>query len=119
MFQDAQWSDSIPKLVQARVIQSFENAHYRRVARPMDGFAVDHQLMIDIRNFRVLNGSEPLATVEFGAKILGEGGRVVDGRVFHATVPAKTTDAAAAAAALDEAFGKAVVELVAWTFALI
>jgi phospholipid/cholesterol/gamma-HCH transport system substrate-binding protein len=119
IFQDTQWSDSIPKLVQARVIQSFENAQYRRVARPMDGFAADHQLMIDIRNFRVLNGSEPLATVEFGAKILGEGGRVVDGRVFHATAPAKITDAASAAAALDEAFGKAVVELVAWTVALI
>ena len=40
--------------------------------------------------------------------------RILDARIFRATVPAKATNAPAAAAALDEAFGKAAVDLVVW-----
>jgi phospholipid/cholesterol/gamma-HCH transport system substrate-binding protein len=114
---DAQWSDNLPKLVQAKVIQSFENAGYlREVARPFEGLGGDYQLLIDIRNFQVSTSPEvPLADVEFGAKILGSDGRIVDARMFHTTVPCKTTDASVAAAALDTAFDKTVIDLVVWT----
>ena len=114
-FADAQWSDSIPKLFQARIIQSFENAKYPKVGRSLDGFAADFQLLIDIREFRVLVSPDPVAHVEFGAKVVGQDGRVVHARIFKASAPAKAVDAPAFAAALDEAFGKAVTELVPWT----
>ncbi len=113
---DAQWSDNLPKLFQARILQSFENANYlEQVARPLEGLTADRQLLIDIRAFRVQLGQQPTADVEFSAKILGEGGRISSARIFRATVPAKAADAAAEAAALDQAFGTAATELVAWT----
>lgn len=117
---DAQWSDNLPKLVQARVVQSFENAKYlQEVARPLEGLAADRQLVIDIRNFELQLGPSPVADVEFSAKIVAEGGRITQARIFHATAPAKSADAPAAAAALDQAFDTVVTELVAWTGAII
>ena len=112
---NGQWSDSLPKLVQAKVIQSFENAnHLRTAARPFEGLTADYQLLIDIRSFQISIADGPVADVEFTAKILDGSGKIVDARIFHATEPAKASDAQAAAAALDAAFAKAVAELVPW-----
>ena len=42
---NAQWSDTIPKLLQARIVQSFENSNYLgAVARPIEGLTADYQL---------------------------------------------------------------------------
>jgi phospholipid/cholesterol/gamma-HCH transport system substrate-binding protein len=114
---EAQWADSIPKLVQARIVQSFENASYMRVARPLDGFAADRQLLIDIRQFQVLASAGPAAEVELSAKLVGDNGRIIAARIFRASVTVKPVDAAAAAGALDQAFGKVATELVVWALA--
>jgi phospholipid/cholesterol/gamma-HCH transport system substrate-binding protein len=119
-FANVRWSDNIPKLFQARIIQSFENANLlRSVARPIEGLTASHQLLIDIRSFQLSLSATPTAQVEFSAKILAENGRIVDARIFRASVPSATAEAPAAAAAMDEAFGKAAVELVVWASALI
>jgi phospholipid/cholesterol/gamma-HCH transport system substrate-binding protein len=111
-----QWSDSLPKLVQAKLIEAFDNANYlRAVGRPAEGFTADYKLLIDIRTFQVSVTPEPTAEVEFSAKILTSKGGMVSARVFRATAPATTADVAAAAAALDVAFGKTARELVLWT----
>ncbi len=119
-FANAQWADTVPKLLQARIIQSFESSGLLRTgARSTDGIAADHQLLIDIRKFQISVSPEPIAEIEFAAKILGDNSKIIDARIFRATVPAKAVDAAAAAAALDEAFGRAATELVLWTSDLI
>jgi phospholipid/cholesterol/gamma-HCH transport system substrate-binding protein len=120
-----QWRDNIPKLLQAKLIESFENANYlAAVARPMEGLNADYQLLIDIRNFQVspamagaagADAAAPAAHVEFAAKILGENGKIIGSRTFDAIVPTRETDAASAVAALDQAFGKAAADLVLWT----
>jgi ABC-type uncharacterized transport system auxiliary subunit len=79
----------------------------------MEGLAADYQLLIDIRAFQVA-GREDAAEVEFAAKVLGNSGRIVAGKVFAAKAPAASAEAPAAIAALDEAFGKASVELAVW-----
>jgi phospholipid/cholesterol/gamma-HCH transport system substrate-binding protein len=113
--QPALWSDSLPKLVQAKLIETFDNAGYlRAVGRPSEGFAADYKLLIDIRAFQMLLAPQPAAEVEFSAKVLTSKGGVVGTRVFRATAPATGGDMAAAAAALDAAFGKTASELVAW-----
>jgi phospholipid/cholesterol/gamma-HCH transport system substrate-binding protein len=117
---DAQWSDSLPKLLQAKIIQSLENANYpQAVVRPTEGLTSDYQLLIDIRSFQVELLPEPSAEVEFSAKVLAGDGRLVGSRIVHASVPVQATDAAAAAAGLNEAFGKAATELVLWVSGLI
>jgi phospholipid/cholesterol/gamma-HCH transport system substrate-binding protein len=116
MVANAQWSDSLPKLLQEKLIQSFENANYlRTVMRPTEGIGADHQLLIDIRGFQLSLSPDPIANVEFSAKIVAKNGRIVDARIFQATAPAKTIEAPGAVAALDEAFNKAATDLVTWT----
>jgi phospholipid/cholesterol/gamma-HCH transport system substrate-binding protein len=115
-----QWSDSLPKLLQAKLIESFENANYlRAVGRPSEGLADDYKLLIDIRSFHVSAEPEPTAEVEFSAKILASKGNLVAARVFRATAPAKAADVAGAAAALDAAFGQTASELVPWAAGLL
>jgi len=112
---DARWSDNIPILLQEKFIQSFENAGYSgAVSRPRDGFEAAYQLVLDIRSFSLVTGAEPHGELEFEAKILGPGGKIVAAKAFHTTAPATGTDAAAAAAALNQSFANAAIELVPW-----
>jgi ABC-type uncharacterized transport system auxiliary subunit len=67
----------------------------------------------------IATGPEPLAEVEFGAKILDDKGDIVDTQVFRATAPVAGTDAAAAAAACDNAFSKVATDMVVWTLGAI
>jgi phospholipid/cholesterol/gamma-HCH transport system substrate-binding protein len=121
--ENPQWSDSIPKLVQAKIVESFENSNYvGAVARPLEGLNADYQLALDLRSFEVSNPPQaagdplpsPTARVAFAAKILGGDGRIVASRTIEAAVPAPETKASGAAAALDQAFGKAAADLVTW-----
>jgi phospholipid/cholesterol/gamma-HCH transport system substrate-binding protein len=108
-----QWSDNLPKLVQMRVIQSFENANLAgSVDRQLDDVKADYQLLLDIRSFQLATAPAPVADVELTAKIVGNEGRIVQTKTFHATAPANGTDAPAAA--LNAAFGQTATELVAW-----
>lgn len=110
-----QWQDRLPKLMQARIVQSFENAsRLRAVGRPADKIATDFVLMSEVRAFEisVAGGS---AVVEIAAKIVRERtGRIMAARVFRVSVPAPASEGAPAVAALNEAFRKFEHELVLW-----
>ena len=113
---NAKWSDNLPVLFQEKVIQSFENAGYARsISRTREGVTGDYQLLIDIRRFHVSTSSEPMAEIDFVAKILGQDGKIIGAQSFQASAPAKGTDAQAYVTALDDAFGKVLSELLAWT----
>jgi phospholipid/cholesterol/gamma-HCH transport system substrate-binding protein len=113
---DAQWSDTVPKLVQMKLMQAFENAAaLGAVSRPLEGVTGDYQLLLDIRRFQITVAAEPSAEVELTAKVLDGKGRIIETRTFRATAPATGLGPAAAASALDQAFGTAATELVAWT----
>jgi phospholipid/cholesterol/gamma-HCH transport system substrate-binding protein len=117
-FANSKWSDNLPKLMQAKVIQSFENAGLlRSVMRPSEALTAEYQLQIDIRTFQLTLAAERTGDIEFAARLLGNDGKIIDARLFRASVPAKAADAPAAAAALNDAFGKAAVELVIWATA--
>lgn len=113
---DAKWSDLLPLVFQAKVLQSFENAGLlRQSSRPLDGLNADFQLVTEFRKFDLVASPNPTAEVEFSVRLLSADGKVVAAKVFQAEEPAKGIDAAAAAAALDAAFGKLAAELVVWT----
>ncbi len=115
--QDARWSDNLPVLFQAKLIQSFENAGYAQsVSRTQDSIG-NPQLLIDIRRFHVSTEGAPEAEIEFMAKIVDGDGKIVGAKLFQVTAPAKGTDTQAFAQALDEAFGKAQTELLTWSAA--
>ena len=70
-FANAQWADTIPRLLQARLIQSFENYDIAHAPlRSADGAEADYQLLIDIREFQVAAGTQPAAKIAFSARLL-------------------------------------------------
>jgi cholesterol transport system auxiliary component len=113
---DGRWSDRLPKLLQNRIVQSFENANrLKAVGRPGERLAADYSLVTDVRAF-YLDATANEAVAELSAKIVAERtGRVVAGQVIRATVPTSAGGAPAIAAALDQALGKVLVQLVTWT----
>ena len=114
-FGNTQWSDNLPKLVQAKLIQAFENANYfAAIGRPSDDLTADFKLLLDIRNFSIVPGSKPVAEVEIAAKIAADGGKVVATKVFSASTPVTGLAPEPAYEALNAAFGKVATELVVW-----
>jgi cholesterol transport system auxiliary component len=117
----AQWSDRLPKLLQTRVLQAFENSgRLRAVGRPGEGITGDYQLLIDVRAFQLTVVPSPAGEVELAVKILNnQSGRIVAGRVFRASSPAAGTDGPQAVAAIDAAFQDVTAQLVRWVTGVI
>lgn len=112
----AQWAERLPRLVQTRLLQSFENARLMRfVGRPDGRFVAQFSLSAEIRRFDVdLSAGE--AVVELSVRLVEEGaGRVVAAKIFSARKPAASADGPNAAAALDAALGDVMGEIVVWT----
>jgi phospholipid/cholesterol/gamma-HCH transport system substrate-binding protein len=115
-FANAQWADTIPRLLQARLIQRFENYDIAHAPlRRADGAEVDYQLLIDIREFQVADGSQPAAKIAFSARLLNKQGKVVAARVFSASQAVDRIEPAAVVAAFDAAFATIAREVIAWT----
>jgi phospholipid/cholesterol/gamma-HCH transport system substrate-binding protein len=109
-----QWSDTIPTMLQAKLIQCFENddiAHAEM--RPVDRLNADDQSLIDVRNFHIKSDPNPTAEIELSARILAKNGYVVASRVFQNS-KIKKLDATSAVAAFDDAFNKITTELITW-----
>ena len=112
---NAQWADNLPKLVQARIVQSFENAHQLgEVSRPLDQVAAEYRLEIGIRSFYLEPQPSPKATVEITARLVSDKG-IAGAKLFSASAAAKSADAADAVAALNAAFTDVEKQIVAWT----
>ncbi len=113
---NAQWADNLPKLIQARVVQSFENAHQlSAVSRPLDQLTAEYRLKLAIRNFQIDAEPSAKALVDLTARLVNDKGVVTGARQFTASIPAKSTEGPDAAAALSEAFAKVAGEIVLWT----
>lgn len=108
----AQWVDRLPSLVQSRLIESFQNAHFlRSVGRP--GILADFSLATTIRRFE-FDAAQGEAEVEISAQLTGSSGRIAAGRLFAANVPVPSSDPSAVAAALNEASRRVMREIVLW-----
>jgi phospholipid/cholesterol/gamma-HCH transport system substrate-binding protein len=115
-FDEVLWADSIPKLLQARLIEGFENYDIAHAPlRTMDVGQADFQLLIDVRRFRIAVDSVPSAEIELSARIIDKGGKVVASRLFEQRQKFDKVEPAAAVAALDDAFGRIAKDMIAWT----
>jgi phospholipid/cholesterol/gamma-HCH transport system substrate-binding protein len=111
---DAQWSDNLPVLVQAKLIESLENSHYfQSVGRPVDGYEADRQLITEVRAFRIVAAPTASANVALSAKILSNG-RIIATHVFDVSVPIAAVDPSRAVAGLNQAFAEVLQQLVLW-----
>ncbi len=112
---DAQWSDSLVKLVQAKLVDAFENAQvFDGVSRPMEGGNDDNQLVIEIRNFSVVANPKPAADVVLNAKLVSGDGKTIAEKTFHGVVPIASANPSDAAKGLSEAFAGVATDIIAW-----
>ena len=115
--EDGQWADSIPKLVQSKMLESLENAGFSHVGKATDGFTPELQLLLDVRSFQVSLAAPPTARIEIAAKLLGADAKIAAEHTFSAEAAATGLDGPAAAAALNEAFQIVARQIVTWTSA--
>jgi phospholipid/cholesterol/gamma-HCH transport system substrate-binding protein len=116
-FDGYQWSDTTPLLVQARLIQSFENAGFLNVGKS-DDVQGGYSLAIDVREFSVDAEGSPVAIVELAAKI-SKDDQVVGAKVFRAEGAVPAMDPKGALAGFNAAFGKAATGIVGWALGAI
>jgi cholesterol transport system auxiliary component len=108
-----QWADRLPRLVQARMIQTFENAsRIRAVSRPGDRITADYVLTTEIRSF-LIDAAASEAVVELSVKVVNDRtGRISTAKVFSAREPVTAVDAASAARSLDQALSRVLLDIV-------
>lgn len=115
-FADFLWADSIPKLLQARLIEGFENYDIAHAPlRVADLGQTDFQLLIDVRRFRITTEAAPAAEVALSARIVDKNGKIIASRLFDDSQKFDTVEPPAAVAAFNDAFGRIAKELIAWT----
>ena len=118
---DAQWSDRLPKLIQTRLIQTFENgARIQAVGRPGDRLVPVAQLNSEIRSFGI-DEKTGEAVIELSVKIVNDrSGRILAGQVFTSRVPSGgSISGPVASAALDLATQALLRDVVRWVSARI
>jgi cholesterol transport system auxiliary component len=109
----AVWSDRLPKLLQARLVQTLQNSgRARAVAVPGQGILVDFQVVLDVRAFEL---AQEGAVADFVVKVMDDtNGRIVGTRSFRHVVPVSSRGNAAIVQALDQAMDQAFVEIANW-----
>jgi phospholipid/cholesterol/gamma-HCH transport system substrate-binding protein len=115
-FAEAMWADALPKLIQARLIESFENYDIAHAPlRMADVGQTEFQVLIDVRRFRIAVESEPVAEIGLSARIVDKSGKVVASRLFEEREKFATVAPAEAVSAFSEAFGRIAKNMIAWT----
>ena len=109
----ALWSDRLPKLLQARLVETFQNSgRVRAAAVPGQGLLIDYQVVLDVRAFEYTPSG---AVAEFAVKLMDDrGGRVVAARTVREVIPLAGTDTASIVAGLDAAMDAAFVDIAGW-----
>ena len=109
----AVWSDTLPKLLQARLTETFQNTgRVRAAGRPGQSLSINYPVVMDIRAFEIAGEA---AVAEFHVMILNDrNGVVVSRRIVKASAPVGDTSNAGAVAALDAAMDDAFGEIAGW-----
>lgn len=117
----ARWSDRVPRLVQARIIEAFENSkRIRAVSREGEKLQADYKLDTEVREFGLVIAPNQQAVVEISVRLVqARTGRVVATQVFTGRAETSSVDGPSATAAINHAFGSVLIDLVGWATARI
>ncbi len=118
----AQWGDRLTNLVQARLVQAFENSNaVGGVGRPGDGLAINYQVQAELRDFGINASSSPqTAKIELAVRVLNDKtGEVRATRVFTSSAPVSGAGNKAYIRALDAGFSDVTRQVVAWVVSVI
>jgi cholesterol transport system auxiliary component len=118
-YADAAWADRLPVLVETACLEAFERSgRIAAVARDSDGARADYFLNTDVRDFACrydAGEGAPLAVVRLGVRVVDARTRKINGTaVFAKEVRAAANSVPAGVAALTEAYGAVLADLVPW-----
>ncbi|WP_029058892.1 ABC-type transport auxiliary lipoprotein family protein [Stappia stellulata] len=115
-FPKAAWTDTLPKVVQAKMVRALENTRgLRGVGLPGEGLLIDYQLQTDLRAFELRVDGRDRAVVEIMARLVNDrNGRTRASRIFRAEAPAKSTSVRDAVSAMNAAADAVLREMSAW-----
>jgi len=110
------WSDRLPRLVQTRMIETFQNSGAVKSVSPSSG---QYALATELRAFNIdVTGGRAAAEIDLFAKLVNTNtGRVVATKGFSARVPAKSDAPGDAIAALNQAFTEVLQDTTTWVAA--
>ena len=113
------WSDRAPQMIQTLMIESFENSE-RIIAVGRDSVALraDYILKTDLREFQAeyMGGPNPRVHITMIARLVKMPRRsIIGANKFEAVIEARADTMEAIIAAFDQALGKVLKPLVAWT----
>jgi cholesterol transport system auxiliary component len=105
------WSDRLPRLVQARMIETFQNSGAVKAVNASG----DYSLATELRAFQIdVSGTQTAADVDVFAKLINGSGKVVASKDFTARATASSDSPAHAVAALNQAFTEVVQDTTTW-----
>lgn len=111
----AQWRERLPRLLQARLLQSLENAHFlKAVGRPESKTAAQYLLITDVRRFDI-DVQSGQAMVDMSVKLIEQSsGRIVAASLFSAQAEGSAADGAQASQALNSALQDVLGAITHW-----
>jgi cholesterol transport system auxiliary component len=118
-FPSARWADRGPRMVQALMIQSFENTKkILSVGRQSMGLRSDYVLKTELREFQAEKNADGTVSVRvrLNVKLVRPSlGAIVTSQSFESLKPAASENVADIVAAFDEAVGAVLKRAVGWT----
>lgn len=117
VYPQAEWSAPPPELVGNALLHAFEgDARVPALQRSSAGLGRDFELTTELRAFQLELANGPSGVVRIKANLLRQpDGRLVEGRLFEAVVPAEGEDVGAAVNALGAGLQQVLSEIVDWT----
>ncbi len=112
-YKGVAWSDRLPRLVQARIIETFQNSGAVRSVSATNG---QYALITDLRAFQIdVSSGKAIAEIEIFAKLINvSSGKVLATKSFSARVPASTDSTNDAIAALNQGFTEVLQDTTTW-----
>jgi len=107
------WSDRLPRLIQTKMIETFQNSGAVKSVSPSSG---QYALATELRAFQIDVSAGPAAAeIDIFAKLINANtGRVIATKGFSARVPARTDAPGDAMAALNQAFTEVMQDTTTW-----
>jgi cholesterol transport system auxiliary component len=107
------WSDRLPRLVQARMIETFQNSGAVKAVSATSG---QYALATELRAFQIdVSSGRPAAEIDLFARLINAStGKVVATKGFSARVAATSDSPADSIAALNQAFTEVLQDTTTW-----
>jgi cholesterol transport system auxiliary component len=122
VYQGANWSDSLPDLVQEKLLETFENSgKIKAVSRQNSGVPAEVALLLDIRQFEsvyISGQKKPNVLIQIHAKLLEyPSNRVIASKTFNTDTTTASKDIPDVVQAFETGMNSVNQEIVGWALA--